>query len=95
MRVEQERGYAEGQDGQPEVDEVGNPNGKGSIEEEQEISHSHVDGWACETRVKDAKANASGSESTSGGNVSSATKCQIAQNGLRIDLGGEHFKDGR
>jgi hypothetical protein len=95
MRVEQEWSDAEGQDGEPEIDEVGDPNRHGSIEKKQKVSHAHVDARPSKSGVQDTERNATRCKSTSGCDVPGTTECQIAEDGVGVDLGRENLEDGR
>lgn len=92
MRVEEEGGNAEGKDGEPEVDEVRNPDGHGGIEEEEEVPHAHVDTGAGEPRVQNGKVDASCGKATACCNVASSTERHIAEYSLGVDLGGEDLE---
>lgn len=95
MRVEHEWSYTQGEHGYPEVDQVGNPDGQADIEKNDQVSHAHVNAGSCKSGVQDAEIESSGGKTTSCCDVSCSTESQIAQNRLRVDLGGEHLKDGR
>lgn len=55
MRIEQERCNAERKDREPEVDEVRRPKGHGRVEQQQEVTHTHVDTRACKSGVQDGE----------------------------------------
>ena len=95
MRVEEEGRDAQGQHREPEVDEVGRPDGHGGIEEHQDVTHAHVDTGAGEPRVEDGEGHARRRETTSGSDVPSASERQVAENRLRVNLSGEDFEDRR
>lgn len=71
-----------------------NPNGEGDIEQDQQVPEAGVDARSGETGVEDAEGDAGCRESTTGGDVSSTSECQVAQDRIAVDLGGKDFKDG-
>ena len=93
MRVEDEGGDAECEDGDPEVDEMRDPDGQGDVQEHEQRPHAEVNAGPGEPRVEDAEGQARGGETSSSGDVSSTTECEIAQNRMSVDLGGEDFED--
>ena len=95
MRVEQERRNAERKDGDPEVNDPWRPNRQSHVEQHDERAHAEVDTRACETREQDAEADATGGEPTTGSDVTRTTEGQVAEYGVRLDLGGENLEDGR
>lgn len=95
MGVEHERRDTKRKDGQPEVDQVGSPYGDGRVEQEEQITHAHVDTRPSESGVKDREGYTRCRETTAGGDVASTTIAQIVQDGLGVDLGGEDFEDRR
>ena len=95
MGVEQERRDAQRQDGRPEVDQVGNPDRHGGIQQQEQVSHAHVDTRTGETGVKDAEGDAGSGKSTTGSNVSGTTKGQIVENRVGVDLSREDFEHRR
>ena len=95
MRVEQEWRDDEGHDGEPEVDHVPGPDGQCRKEQNDDRSDTQIDGWSRESRVENAEGNSSCSETSTGGNVSSTTKVQVAENRVSVDLGREDFENGR
>ena len=95
MRVEDEGCNAKRHDGEPEVDEERSPNSHCGVKEDEDKPHAHIDARTGEARIKNGERHASGGESTTSGDVSSSTEGQIALDGLRIDLGGEDFKNGK
>ena len=94
MGVDHEGGDAKGCDGEPKVDEMGDPDGHRHVEEDQQIPEAHVDTGASETGVKDAEGYTRRRETTASGNVSGASEGQIAEDGVGVDLGREDFEDG-
>ena len=95
MRVEQERRDAHREDGYPEVRDPSRPDRQRHVEQHDERAHAEVDTRACETREQDAEADATGGEPTTGSDVTRTTEGQVAEYGVRLDLGGENFEDGR
>ena len=95
MRIEQERRDAKRKNGEPEVDQMGNPNGQRDIEQDEEVSEAHVDAGSSKAGVENAEIDASRSETTTSGDISGTTKGQIAEDRVGVDLGGENFEDGR
>ncbi len=95
MRVEQERGYTQCQNRDPEIDNFGDPNCQRDVEQHDERSHSEVDAGTCKPRVQNTEVDATRGETTSRGNVSGTTKCEIADDRVTVNLGGEHFEDRR
>jgi len=93
MRVEQEWRDAEGSYGEPEVYQVGSPDCHRDIEEHDQGSHAQVYTRARESRKQYAERYACGSEPTSCCNIPSASECQIAQDGMRVNLCRKDFKD--
>ena len=70
-------------------------NGHSRVEQQQKISHAHIDTRPGKSRVEGAELDASGRESASGCDVSSTTESQIADDGLRVDLRGKDLEDRR
>ena len=95
VRVENEWRHAEGDDVEPEVDQMRHPEGEGDIEQEDEGAHAEVDGWPGEPRVEDGEGQTRRSETTTSCNVTRTTVGQVAENGLRVDLGGEDLEHER
>lgn len=52
MGVEEEGRDAETDDGDPEVDDVGNPDAHGDVEQQHQRPHTEVDRRSSETRAK-------------------------------------------
>ena len=78
----------------PEVDQIWGPQRHRHIEQHNERPHTQVDTRSSKSRVQDTERNASRCESTTSCNVSSPTERQVAQDGVEINLSGEHFKYG-
>lgn len=95
MRVEQEWRNDKGHDGEPEVDHIPGPDGQCREEQDDDRSDTQIDGGSCESGVEDAEGDSSRCKSSTGGDVSSTTKVQVAQNGVSVDLGREDFEDRR
>lgn len=74
---------------------MGNPDRHGGVKQQKQIPHTHVYARTSETRIENAEGDAGCGKSTTGSNISSTTKCQVAQDGVGIDLGGEDFEHGR
>lgn len=55
MRVEDEGRDAEGEDADPEVDEMWDPERHGDIQQDEERPHAEVDAGSGESRVQDAE----------------------------------------
>ena len=94
MRVEHEGCDAKGQHREPEVKQVGRPDGHGGIEEQEEVPHAHVNARTGETGVENRKRDTRRCETTTCSDVPGTTERQIAQDGLRVDLSREDFEDG-
>ena len=71
-----------------------NPDGQTSVQEYQQITHTHVDAWSSETRVEDCERNPGCRETTAGSDVTGTTERQVVKERLGVDLGREHFEDG-
>ena len=95
MRIEHEWRDAEGEDGEPEVDQVWDPDGHRRVQQEQQVTHAHVDTRRRETRVEDVERYPTRRETTTCSDVARTTEAHVVQERLRVDLGGEHFENGR
>lgn len=95
MWVEEEGGNAKRHNREPEVEKVGDPNGHRHIEEDEEIAEAHVDAGTSEARIEDAEGNARCRKAASSSDVTSTTERQIAEDRIRIDLGGEDLENRR
>lgn len=95
MGIEDEGCNTQGNDRYPEVDQVRRPQCQSGVEKHEQSAHAQVDAGSSETRVEDVERNPSGSETTTSCDVTSATKRQIAQDRVCLDLGGENFEDRR
>jgi len=93
MRIETKRRDAEGENGNPEVDEVRRPQCQCNIEQHDQGSHCHVDAWASEPRKENVEVDLCGRKATTGRNVPSPSKSQIAQNQVGVDLSREDLED--
>ena len=93
MRVEHERCDAQGEDGEPEVQEVGRPDSHGGVEQQQEVTHTHVDAGSGETGVEDGERDTRRRETTTCRDVSSTTEGEIVEDRVAVDLGGEDLED--
>jgi len=94
VRVEHEGGNAQCENGDPEVNEMGHPDGQGDEKEHQQRPHAKIDTGSSETRVENAEVHAGRREASAGGDITSTTKGQIAQDRMSVDLSGEDLKDG-
>lgn len=95
MRVENEGSDREREHGDPEIDQVRHPDGHGHEEQRQERPHAEIDTRSGETRVESAKVHAGRREASTGGDVPSTTKGQVAQDRMSVDLSRENFENGR
>lgn len=95
MRIEHEWRDDKGQDREPEVDQMRNPDRHGGIEQEEKVAHAHIDTRSGKSGIKDGERHASSRKSTPSGDISCPTEGQIAQNGLGVDLSREHLEDRR
>ena len=69
-----------------------NPHRHGGIEQEEEIPHSHIYARTSKSGIEDAEGDSTSGETTTGCDVSGTTECQIAQNGVGVNLGREDFE---
>lgn len=95
MWVEHEWGDTKRQNGEPEINQIWGPYRHRGVEKNQKIPHSHIYAGASKTGVQSAERYASGCETTACRDVSGTAKCQIAQDGLRVNLRGEYFENRR
>ena len=95
MRVKNERSDAERENRKPEVDEVGNPYRQRGVEQKEEVAHAHVDARPGKAGVQDSKRDASCRKPTARSDISCATKSQVAEDGLGIDLSRKDLEDWR
>lgn len=77
MRIEKEGGDAKSEDGDPEVDKVGHPQGQGYIKQQAKRAHTEVNTRPGETRVQLAERLANRSEPSSCGDVSGTAERKI------------------
>lgn len=94
MRIEPEWCNAKRQDGHPEVQQIRRPQRQRHIEQHDKRPDTQIDRRPCETREKCAKVIAGRRESTTGGDVSSASKSEIAEDRVCVNLGREDFENG-
>jgi len=87
VRVEKEWRDAKRQDRKPEVDQMGDEERHGGVEQEEEVAHAHINARSREPGVEDGEVHASSREPTSSCDVARSTECEITQDGLRVDLG--------
>jgi hypothetical protein len=71
----------------PEIDQVRDPDRYRRVEQEEKVTHAHVDTWSSEAGVQDAEGYSSRGEPSTGSDVSCASECEIAQDGIGVDLG--------
>ena len=95
VRVEDERRDAQRQYRDPEVDEEERPDGHGGVEEQKQVTHTHMDAGSSETGVEDSERDMSRRETTTRRNVLGTTECQVALDRLRVDLRREDLEDRR
>lgn len=95
MRVEQERCNTKRNNRDPEVDEPIRPERQCHIKQHNQRSESEIDTWPSEPREQDTKVDPRSRKSTSRSDISSTTKCQVAQDRVSINLGGKDLKDRR
>ena len=69
-----------------------NPHRHGGIEQEEEIPHPHIYARTSKSGIEDAEGDSTSGETTTGCDVSGTTECQIAQNGVGVNLGREDFE---
>ena len=93
MGIEEEGSNAQGQNGNPEVDEMGNPNGEGDVQQHDQGSHSEINAGPGESRIENAKRDTRGGESSTSRNITGSTECQVGEDGVCVNLSGEYFKD--
>jgi hypothetical protein len=74
---------------------VTDPQRQGDVEEQQQRPQAEVDSRTRKPRVEDDERDASGGETTAGRDVTGATVRQVAEDGVRRDLGAEDLEDGR
>lgn len=85
MGVEQERRHAKGEDRHPEVSNPRRPHRDRHVEEHDQTPHAQVDARSGKSREQDTERNTGYSETTSCGDVSSTSECQIAGDRVRRD----------
>jgi hypothetical protein len=95
MRVEQERRNTKCNDRDPEVNEPRSPERQSHIKQHNQRPKSKINTWPRKPGEQDAKVDPRSRKSTSRSDISSTTKCQVAQDGMSIDLSGKDLKDGR
>jgi len=61
---------------------VRDPYRHGGVEQDEEVAHTHIDTRASKAGIEDAEGDASCGETSTSGDISSATKGQIAQDGV-------------
>ncbi len=93
MRIEPEGCNAQRHDSNPEIYQVRRPQGQGDIEQHNQRPHSQVYARTCEAGEKGAEIYPGGRKSAACGDITCASKCEIAEDGVGINLRGEHFKD--
>ena len=92
VRVEEERSNAKSHDGDPAVDQVRHPDCKRGIQQKQQCTHTEVDTWTSKPRVKQAERYPGSSERSTSGDISCSTESQVGQDGMRVNLCGEHLE---
>jgi hypothetical protein len=93
--VEHERCYTQRKYGEPEIDEVRDPDRYRRVEQE-EVARAHVDIGSCETRVQNAEGYPGRSEASVGGEVLRAPpNVRLLRMELEYYLGRENFEQGR
>jgi hypothetical protein len=95
VRVEHERRNTQRKYREPKVDEVRYPDRYRGVEQDEEVTHAHVDRWPCKAGVKYAEGYPCRGEPSARSDVSCASECEIAQDGIGIYLGRENFEYGR
>jgi hypothetical protein len=111
MRIEEERCDTETKDSHPEVDNVGDEDRHGDVEQENQGAYSEIDRWSGETRttrqynlqparkdgysLENAKRDTCRCETSASGYISSTSEGQIVEDRMHVDLCREHLKDGR
>ena len=95
VRVEQERRDTERKNRHPEVGHPSGPDRQCNIEQHDQRTHAEVDTRSSEPGVEDTEGQSSRSETTSSGDVTRTTECQVREDRVRVDLGGEDFEDRR
>lgn len=69
------------------------PDCDGRKEQHHQRTSTEVDRRSGETGIEDTEWDTGGSETTTGTDVSSATECQIVENGVGVDLTDEDFEE--
>ena len=87
MWIKDEWCDAKSSDGYPEVNQEWCPDGHRHIEKHNQCSHAKIDTWSSESREENTKRYTTGCESTSCCNITSTSECQVAEDGVSIDLG--------
>lgn len=90
--VEEKRCDTEGKNGYPEVYQVWRPERQCHVEQHQQGPHAKVNTRAGEAREKNAERDPGCCEPTACGNVSRATKSEVVQDRMCVNLSGEDFK---
>jgi hypothetical protein len=92
MWVEQERSNTQRKNGDPKVDQVWRPHRQRDVKEHDQRPHTKVDAWSCEPRQENTEVDACGCEATTGCDVPSTSKSQIAQDRVRVNLCRKDFE---
>lgn len=87
MWIKDEWCDAKSSDGYPEVNQEWCPDGHRHIEKHDQRSHAKIDTWSGESGEENTKRYTTGCESTSCCNITSTSECQVAEDGVSIDLG--------
>jgi len=95
MRIEQEWRDAESSYREPEVNQVGGPDRHCDIKEHNQGPHAQINTGPCEPGEQNAERYARGSKATSCCNIPSASKCQVTQDGVCVNLRRKDFEDRR
>ena len=80
MGIKDEGRNAQRQHREPEIDQMWDEHRECSVKQQEEVSHAHVDTWACETRIEDAELNASRGKAASRRNVPGTSEAEVAEN---------------
>ncbi len=86
MWVENEGSKAQGECGEPEVDQMGYPKRHRHVQQHDQSAHPQVDTRTREARIQDRKRHACRSEATTSRNVPGTTECKITQDRVAVDL---------
>jgi hypothetical protein len=92
MRIEEEWSNAKCHYSDPEIDQMWHPQCQRDVEQHAQGTHAQVDAGSSEARVKFTEWLSNSCETSSGGNVSSSSKGQVAQDRMSVNLSGENLE---